>query len=167
MGLAEDLLSQASHLAELDQRRPKQANLRRAVSASYYALFHLLVAEAVQKMVPVQPRGLMSKASRSFQHGEMREVCNRFRTATEPAWLTALIGSNISPDLKEGARFFIELQDARHSADYDPGFRLSRTGALDLVRSAEEAFRSWAKVRGHTEGNVFLTALVFGKRWDR
>ena len=44
MSLPEDLLEQAVHLATLDARRPKQANLRRAVSTAYYALFHLLTA---------------------------------------------------------------------------------------------------------------------------
>ena len=38
MSLPDDLLTQAQELAMLDrQGRPKQANLRRAVSASYYA----------------------------------------------------------------------------------------------------------------------------------
>jgi len=39
MSLHADLLDQAEHLAQLDQRRPKQASLRRAVSSAYYALF--------------------------------------------------------------------------------------------------------------------------------
>jgi hypothetical protein len=46
MSLHSDLLDQAERLATLDPRRPKQVNLRRAVSAVYYALFHLLTSEA-------------------------------------------------------------------------------------------------------------------------
>ena len=38
MSLHEDLLILAEHLAQLDARRPKQANLRRAVSSAYYAV---------------------------------------------------------------------------------------------------------------------------------
>lgn len=42
--LHEQLLSQAEHLARKDRTpNPPQASLRRAVSAAYYALFHLLV----------------------------------------------------------------------------------------------------------------------------
>ncbi|HQZ68834.1 MAG TPA: hypothetical protein PLY87_27290 [Planctomycetaceae bacterium] len=42
-----DLLQQAESLARLDQRgAPRQANLRRAVSSTYYALFHFLVDES-------------------------------------------------------------------------------------------------------------------------
>jgi hypothetical protein len=42
MSLHADLLEQAGNLARLDPTRPKQVNLRRAVSSAYYALFHLL-----------------------------------------------------------------------------------------------------------------------------
>jgi uncharacterized protein (UPF0332 family) len=47
MALAEDLLEQARHLAKREPKRPKQASLRRAVSAAYYSLFHLLVSSAI------------------------------------------------------------------------------------------------------------------------
>ena len=43
----EDLFSQAETLAKLDAKKPKQANLRRAVSSAYYAVFHYLVHEPV------------------------------------------------------------------------------------------------------------------------
>ncbi len=48
MSLHDDLLEQAKHLANREPRRPKQASLRRAISAAYYALFHLLVDEATK-----------------------------------------------------------------------------------------------------------------------
>ena len=38
MSLHQDLLAQARHLLRKEPRRPKQASLRRAVSAAYYAL---------------------------------------------------------------------------------------------------------------------------------
>mgnify|MGYP000964758470 CR=1 FL=1 len=47
MSLHEDLLVHAEKLLTLDRTRPRQANLRRAVSAAYYALFRLLIQEAV------------------------------------------------------------------------------------------------------------------------
>jgi hypothetical protein len=48
MGLADDLLMLAGHLANPSTNQPEQAWLRRSVSTSYYALFHLLVGDAVQ-----------------------------------------------------------------------------------------------------------------------
>ena len=47
MAFADDLLEQAYHLANREQEDPGQASLRRAVSTACYALFHLLIDEAV------------------------------------------------------------------------------------------------------------------------
>jgi hypothetical protein len=41
--LHDQLLAQAWLLAKKEPKRPLQASLRRAVSAAYYAVFHLLV----------------------------------------------------------------------------------------------------------------------------
>lgn len=49
-----DLIQQAEMLATVDRRRPIQANLRRAVSAVYYAVFHLLVEEACINLIGTQ-----------------------------------------------------------------------------------------------------------------
>jgi hypothetical protein len=51
MSLATDLLEQARHLLRRERRRPRQASLRRAISAAYYALFHLLIEEATGALV--------------------------------------------------------------------------------------------------------------------
>ena len=40
MSLHADLLDQAEQLAQLDPRRPKQANLRRAISSAYFVTLH-------------------------------------------------------------------------------------------------------------------------------
>ena len=50
----EDLLKQAARLATLDVKKPKQANLRRAISSAYYAVFHLLVDEACRVQIGAQ-----------------------------------------------------------------------------------------------------------------
>lgn len=42
----DDLLAQAEALARLDAKKPKQVNLRRAISSAYYAVFHCLVHHA-------------------------------------------------------------------------------------------------------------------------
>ncbi len=50
MSLASDLLDQAGTLAGLDPLKPKQASLRRAISAAYYSLFHLLIDDAASRI---------------------------------------------------------------------------------------------------------------------
>ena len=72
MGLAQELLQVAVHLAVYEGVNPTQAALRRAVSTAYYALFHLLIEDAAQRWQgsPAASTGL----ERSFQHGTMKTL---------------------------------------------------------------------------------------------
>jgi len=111
MSFADDLLEQAHHLIGKDGANPKEASLRRAVSTAYYALFHLLIDEAVGNWAIVRHR---SKLGRAFDHGSMKNICEdqikTFHSTGRPALLVRL---------EEVARTFVELQGARHTADYD------------------------------------------------
>ncbi len=51
MSLPNDLIEQARHLARREPRRPRQASLRRAVSAAYYALFHAITVRAGEMLL--------------------------------------------------------------------------------------------------------------------
>jgi len=72
MSFADDLLQQAQHLANKERRYPRQASLRRAVSTAYYALFHLLIDDAVSTWEVARQRGALA---RTFEHGKMKRVC--------------------------------------------------------------------------------------------
>src|ERR1700685_3325905 len=110
MGFADDLLEQAYHLANKEKEDPKQASLRRAVSTAYYALFHLLIDEAVNNWGIARHRG---KLARTFDHGSMKRVCDdylkTFYSAGKPE--SELL-------LKDVAETFSELQLKRLIADY-------------------------------------------------
>jgi len=58
LALHDDLLQQARFLANREPVHPRQASLRRAVSAAYYALFHALIAEAAAILAPPDPPNL-------------------------------------------------------------------------------------------------------------
>jgi hypothetical protein len=73
MSLHDDLIEQARHLAGREPKRPRQASLRRAIAAAYYAVFHLLVADAVKSVAPRMPEGLRSQVRRAFGHSAMKE----------------------------------------------------------------------------------------------
>jgi len=47
MGYPDDLLQYAKQMAEFYPNEAHQPSLRRALSSAYYALFHLLIADAV------------------------------------------------------------------------------------------------------------------------
>ncbi len=175
MALHDDLLEQAAHLAARDRRRPKQASLRRAISAAYYALFHLLVAEAARLVSPAQPAGLRLAVSRAFDHGQMRSVCAGFAQGqagqrgnrSVPPATRALLDFPLDPALVRILDAFVVLQEVRHQADYDLGRQWTRVTALDYVRVARDAFTDWGHVRGSPNAAVFLTALLLQRHWAR
>lgn len=122
MALPDDLLEQALHLAKRDRKRPKQASLRRAVSTAYYALFHLLVSDGVSYWKIERQRPAFA---RSFEHRKMKGVCK---------------AKYVNPDLQAIADAFVELQQARHFADYDYAKVFTRVEALTHINTARTAF---------------------------
>jgi hypothetical protein len=165
MALHDDLLDQAHHLASREPKKPRQASLRRAVSAAYYALFHLLAAEGVQRLVPAQPRSLRARVRRAYVHGNMREVCQQFRRVRPSDALAPLLTFPIEPDLVAVAEAFVALQEARHEADYDFTATFNRIDVLQRVQRARAAVASWEAIRSNPNATVFLAALLLGKQW--
>jgi len=182
MALHHDLLEQASHLATREPRKPKQASLRRAVSTSYYALFHLLVSEGAKRISPSKPDGLNSAIRRAFNHGEMRNVCQSFALghaaaarpnrklgsiANPPAATRRLITLPLDPKLLNVVQSFITLQEARHEADYEMDKQWNRLDVIEQVETARDAFSDWAAVRSDETATVFVVALLLQKNWSR
>ena len=78
MSLHSELLKQAYSLARKEHKKPTQASLRRSVSASYYALFHLLVDDATRLMLSGHGRSsLRDSLARAFHHSAMKQAVIR------------------------------------------------------------------------------------------
>src|SRR5436305_448282 len=164
MALHDDLLEQADHLASREPKKPRQASLRRAVSAAYYALFHLLAAEGARKLFPAQPTSLRPRIRRVYVHAQMKEVCQLFGKPRLPNGLARLFPDPIEPELRAVAAAFVALQDARHQADYDFALTLTRVDALQKIQAARGAVRSWQSIRANPNATVFLTALLLHRQ---
>jgi hypothetical protein len=164
MALHDDLLAQALHLATKERRRPKQASLRRATSAAYYALFHLLVDETVHFVVRGTGRdGLRHQLARGFEHGQMRAAARAFSGTGQSPW-TRILTAPPSSALRSVATTFGDLQQERHDADYNLAQPFTRARALAAVASAQAAFSSWANVRAAPEAEAFMLALLVRTR---
>jgi hypothetical protein len=152
VALHNDLLEQARYLACREPQKPRQASLRRAVSTAYYALFHLLVSEGSQRFVSNKPADLRLQVPRAFVHGDMRAACE-FITGSaiidprNSGNLLHLLALPIEPEIRNVAATFVDLQQARHTADYDHLAQFSRVNALLKVSQAEKAFIDWRAVR--------------------
>lgn len=166
MSLHSDLLIQAEQLAQQDVRRPKQANLRRAVSSAYYALFHLLTSEA--SALYAEEPSMASRINRTHNHTDIKEASLMFARNNLPKAIQAAGGGYTTPpDLKLVASSFLNLQEARHEADYDLSRTFSRQEALGLVESARQAFEAWSRVRRTDDARVYLASFLLLKRWEK
>lgn len=166
MSLSTELLEQARHLVRKERRRPKQASLRRGVSAAYYALFHQLTGASAKFVVAGSGAGreeLRRSLRRSYVHGEMKSVSKAFAHGTAPRHWQPSAGS-ISADLRSVAESFAELQDARHQADYDHGKTWTRQEATDLIERVEQAFAAWERAKDGRDASAYLVALLAKSR---
>ena len=162
MSLHSELLKQARFLAQKEPKKPTQASLRRSVSASYYALFHLLVDEAAKLMLSGHARGpLRDCLSRAFHHSAMKKTAVQFANkAPSPKLAPGFNQQPLQQELVDVASSFVQLQEARHEADYNRALRFTRREALDLADLTDQAFRDWAQVRGSLQADTFLTGLL-------
>ncbi len=79
------------------------------------------------------------------------------------------VGSSLPPDLVAVASAFIELQEARHEADYNLEPTFYRSAVYDLIDQAKRAMEDWEKLKKSRPdtAEVFLLALLLGDRVRR
>ena len=119
----------------LTSRNPTQADLSRAVSTAYYAVFHTLARQCADLLAGPVRRGdrtAWAQVYRSLEHGFAKKAC---LTASAPDFV---------PDVIAFASVFAHLQERRHEADYDPVARVAVEEASELIIQAEEAIESFA-----------------------
>ena len=147
MSYPRDLIRQARELSrtgdanQAQRGRPRQADLRRAVSASYYALFHALTTAASQRVAGTggSPQ-LLGAVARSFQHRQMLEASEEVAKPSMKKKYTPLFeGCTRSDTLRDVAAAFAALQARRHTADYDLQSQYRRNEAGDAIDLAEDA----------------------------
>lgn len=159
MAYHDDLLKQAFSLVHKEPRNPKQASLRRAVSAAYYALFHLLISDAASNWNRVRLRAALGRA---FDHSTMKAASNRVQNPGQFSFEDA--DPTMVDALKSVAKAFVRLQERRNVADYDNTTDWTRIDALREVTRAETAFASWKLIRNEQIAQDYLVSLLVKKR---
>jgi uncharacterized protein (UPF0332 family) len=168
----QDLIEQAKSLAELDDRgAPKQANLRRAVSAAYYALFHFLVDQACRAIVGTQhnQQGFRHALARGFVHTTMKSACGSFSATQLPDTVVKSLPKNpdgkyLIPDkIKQISTLFKELQQKRHLADYDLSERFRRSEVLSLIQQVAQHIEAFTTLPLSDDRQFFLICLLSWK----
>lgn len=113
--------------------RASQADLRRAVSTAYYAMFHALSDVCASSFLgarsPDRCERAWTQAYRAVDHRKAREACRK--CADEIL--------SFPPAIQSFAKYFVTMQALRTQADYNPNGRYSRHEVLGQIDGAGKA----------------------------
>lgn len=133
-----DYLRAARYLADANSRRPRQVDLRRAVSSTYYAMFHCLArncADLLARTSSGRNADAWRQSYRALQHGTARSRCQDLGAMR-----------SFTSDIRNFGRLFVEMQQKRHSADYDPDARFKKSDVVADIDRIEDAITRFAAV---------------------
>ena len=135
-----------------------QEELRRAVSAAYYALFHVLAGNAADLLAGARPpagssrRRFWSQTYRALEHGYARNQC-----------LNQAVMRGFPQEIQDLGVLFIYMQLQRQSADYNPEVTFSRSEVVRLIDEAEKVIDSFASARRRERRDFALHTLLRGR----
>jgi len=162
--LPEQLMAQAEFL--IRNSDSNEANVRRSVSSAYYALFHLLIRDAILNWKHSEHR---SRLARTFEHKRMKDASTAL--LKEIGKIRNPEGEDSDPEqvfrfrLSTVAQAFVDLQQARQRADYDIEAPFQPLDAAVDVAQARLAFLTWAEVKDEPMAQRYLYSLIFKDRF--
>jgi hypothetical protein len=158
----EHLFEQADALAAHPQAR--QTDLRRAISAAYYGLFHFALTAAADMVVGTSNRSAPRYALvyRNVDHSRLRTLCDQLSGKNLQA-LKSYVPSGGFWTIAGFAEVAANLYELRILADYDPSRNFTSNEVMIAISQAREAIK-WFQ-QGTAEQRVtFLTLLLFKPR---
>lgn len=170
MTLHDALLEQADRLAKDADPNLEQANLRRAVSSAYYALFHLLTSSASSLFASLFAidAALEPRINRSFNHGEIRGISANIVKGEWPLSISPKDSPRATPRApSDVAKAFVDLQEARHRADYDLTRDFEQEEARERVDQARTAFETWERIKDTDDAHLYLACFLLYKQWNK
>ena len=153
-----DLLAVARLLLSAKPAPPSEAQLRRAASTAYYALFHKASRAAAERFMG-PGRGSSAGYAllyRGLNHGRMRDVCK----ALDVPRLKDPWKRQLGKDARGFAADFVALQEARHSADYDPKAEFSPSGVSALIEAADNGLAAFDRIAPDERADMLALMLV-------
>jgi hypothetical protein len=157
MAYHDELMAHALNLIHFSP--PSEMSLRRAVSAAYYAVFHLLIFESTQHW---DNTALRTALGRGYDHGLMRTTSNRVLDSREFPYTNE--DPKVVATLKDIAQGFSQLQQDRHFADYNLTQPLDPGTALSQVKRAEKIFLTLPLIKNEQIVQEYLTLLLVKNR---
>jgi len=117
------LIEIAANLAKGVGTKPRQAELRRAISTAYYAMFHFVAksfADALNGTSSTERNNVAwTQAYRSLSHTQISNCCKRKD-----------IQQDLPPEICQFCIIFNRMQLLRNEADYNPDMTFYRLNVL-------------------------------------
>ena len=131
--------------------QPAPAAIRRAISTAYYAAFHALTASNAEVLIGTPTDQLTADAwiriYRGLNHNHARAQLQQNRT-------------HLSVDARTFADLFCELQDERHTADYNPLATFTGETATTWLTKAETAIADFLQTSRTERAAIAILTLV-------
>lgn len=158
------LLNQAERLCRRNDPNPGQprnADLRRAVSGAYYAVFHDIINRTTDGLLPGATPAERWSLARAIDHGAVHNVCKWITTGKDVPKRARLVVSEAekSQDLIDIAAAFIALYQKRHDADYDNDADFTKPDTIAVIDQARDAITRLASLENTVHYERFF-ALV-------
>ena len=133
------LIATARDLVETGRGRPRQSNLCRAVSTTYYAMFHCLATCCADTLVGSSSSSrdelAWQQAYRALDHGTARRRC-----------MSGHLAGRFCLEIREFADKFVDLQEKRNQADYAPANDFSKETVTAEIETALGAIRRFQRI---------------------
>ena len=134
--------------------RPQQAQLRKAISSAYYAMFHALATSNADTLIGTSPqfRNLpaWTQTYRALDHGFAKGQINRGLT-------------NFETDIEYFGQAFVDMQNQRHLADYAPDAEFTRADTVRSIDRTEAAIAAFMTA-DPTHRRAFAAHVLFRAR---
>jgi len=157
MAYHDELMAHALNLFHLSP--PSEMYLRRAVSAAYYAVFHLLIFESTQHW---DNAALRAALGRGYDHALMRTTSNRVLDSREFPYTNE--DPKVVAALKDVAQGFSQLQQDPTSPTTTSRNRSILEPALGQVTRAEKIFLTLPRIKNEQIVQEYLTLLLVKNR---
>jgi hypothetical protein len=162
----EDLIKQAELLIIPRQPGPPlQVDVRRAISAAYYAVFHHVLTAAADTLIRKTRRDASYVVVyRSIDHGALKAVCQTVQSSKPPGGFgLSPANTAFSSGVREFGATVVALQARRHTADYDPAPLIHTSEATLAIAMGRKAIALFDAIP-QDERLLFVSLLAFKQR---
>jgi uncharacterized protein (UPF0332 family) len=137
-------------------KAPSEEDLRRAISAAYYAVFHTVVGATADlfSRFADPTKSIHERVYRKPEHKDLKNCLNKYKDLCR--------AKGVKPDqqIENFAIGFKDLYEKRQDADYKTTVLITLNEAETSIDLAREAIKNFhAAKKG--DRNVFLSVIVF------